>query len=113
MDSAFPCIRNSNCGILGKVKGFTFTVTLNDKGKWKELDGTSNKSASVTAGGLILSASGSVGKTYQKSIVFGVGKNMQTDETGVIGFKLDTTMVKKPIRDYLTACGWKKAGLFG
>jgi len=53
------------------------------------------------------------GKTNQKSFQFGAGKDKQTGETGMISAKFDTTKVKQPIRDYLTNCGWKKAGLFG
>ena len=59
------------------------------------------------------SSSTFIGKTNTKSISFGLGKNNQTGEVGIVGFKVNTTTVKKPIRDYLTACGWKKAGLFG
>ena len=39
-----------------------------------------------------------------------VGKNNQTGEARLIGFKFDTATVKKSIRDYLKNCGWKKAG---
>lgn len=67
----------------------------------------------VTANGTMkFSKSKFVGKTWQKSTQIGIGKNKQSGETGVIGFKFDTTMVKRPIRGYLLACGWKKAGLF-
>ena len=100
-----------------ETKAFTFTVTLGDKGKWKEIDHTENKSSGVKMSGGKLSfgssSSSFVGKTNQKSISFGAGKNNQTGEVGIIGFKFDTTKVKQPIRDYLTKCGWKKAGLFG
>lgn len=94
-----------------ETQNYTFTVTLGDNGKWKELDRTAGKSASVSGSGAKLSASGFVGKTTQKSFEFGVGRNNKTGETGLITTKFDTTAVKKPIREYLTACGWKKAGL--
>jgi len=99
------------------VKQYVFTVTLTDKGTWKELDKIENKSVGAKKSGGKLSfgssSSSFSGKTNQKSFQFGAGKDNQTGEVGVIGFKYDTTLVKKPIRDYLTACGWKKAGLFG
>jgi len=47
------------------------------------------------------------------SFTFGMGKDNQTGEVGLVSFKFNTTTVKQPIRDYLTSCGWKKAGLFG
>lgn len=100
-----------------ETRQFTFTVTLKDNGKWKELDVTENKSAGMSMSGGKIGFGGSskkfVGDTSQKSIQFGLGKNNQTGQAGVIGFKFDTTAVKQPIRDYLKACGWKKAGLFG
>ena len=100
-----------------QTKQFTFTVTLNEKGKWKELDKTQSNSTGVKRSGGKLSFGSSSnsfsGKTNQKSIQFGVGKNNQTGQAGIVKAKFNTTLVKQPIRDYLTACGWKKAGLFG
>ena len=112
MDATFFAPHEVN----NEVKQFSFTVTLTDKGTWKEIDRTENKSSGVKMSGGKLSFGSSSnsfkGKTNQKSFQFGVGQNNQTGETGIIGFKFDTTAVKQPIRDYLTACGWKKAGMF-
>ena len=100
-----------------ETKEFTFTVTLDDKGKWKEMDKIEEKSknAGMGGGGLSFGASSHKfkGKTTQKSFQFGIGKDNESGDVGLIGFKFDTDMVKKPIREYLTSCGWKKAGLFG
>ena len=100
-----------------ETKDFTFTVTLDDNGKWKEIDKTKEKTKSVKMDGGKISLGGSsnsfMGKTTQKSFEFGVGKDNKTGNVGLIGFKFDTTLIKQPIRDYLTTCGWKKAGLFG
>ena len=103
--------------VTDEVRLFTFRVTLTDKGTWKELDTVESKTADVKASGGKLSFGSSSstfkGKTNQKSYQIGFGNNNQTGETGVINVKFNTTLVKQPIRDYLTACGWKKAGLFG
>ena len=100
-----------------EIRNYSFTVTLNDKGKWKELDQSEQKSQSVQMSGGKLSfgssSSSFKGKQTGKSVQFGVGMNNQTGEVGFVGFKYDTSLVKKPIRDYLTNCGWKKAGMFG
>lgn len=113
MDAAFFA---SNT-VTDETRMFTFTVTLDNKGKWKELDKTAKTSSGVKmSGGKIgfgSSSSTFAGKTNQKSFQFGIGKNNQTGEIGAIGVTFDTTKVKQPIRDYLTSCGWKKAGLFG
>ena len=100
-----------------ETKQFTFIVTLTDKRTWKELDKTENKTSGVKMSGGKLSFGSSSrsfsGKSNQKSFSFGVGQNNQTGEAGLIAFKFNTTDVKKPVRDYLTACGWKQAGMFG
>ena len=94
------------------TRQYTFTVTLSENGKWKELDVTENKSSGVKMSGGKLSFGSSSnsfkGKTNQKSFNLGMGQNNQTGQAGLIGFKFDTTMVKQPIRDYLTSQGWKK-----
>ena len=100
-----------------ETRAYTFTVTLGDNGKWREVDKTEEKSAGVKMSDGKLSFGGSMntfsGKQTRKSVQFGLGANKQTGEAGFVGFKFDTAMVKEPIRAYLTACGWKKAGLFG
>ena len=101
-----------------EIKDYKFTVTLDDKGKYKEKDNTENKSSSVgfSSDGKIkfgTSSSSFSGKTTQKSFSFGVGQNNKTGEAGLLIHKFDTDLVKKPIREYLAECGWKKAGLFG
>jgi len=101
-----------------EVRNYSFTCTLDNKGKWKELDRKEEKSSNVklnSGGGLSFGTSSSSfkGKTTQKSFEFGVGKNNQTGEIGFVGFKYDTNLVKQSVRGYLTHCGWKKAGMFG
>ena len=100
-----------------QTRDYTFTVRLDDKGKWHELDTVQQKSqnAGISGGKIGFGTSSSTfkGKTTQKSFSFGVGQDNQTGQVGFIGFKFDTEIVKKSIRDYLAYCGWKKAGLFG
>ena len=100
-----------------EVRKYSFTVILTDKGKWREVDTLEEKSKSVSMQGGNLSfgtsSSSFKGKATQKSFQFGVGKDNQTGAVGLVGFKFDTAVVKKSIRDYLEYCGWKKAGLFG
>ncbi|MDL2218279.1 hypothetical protein LJC27_06435 [Christensenellaceae bacterium OttesenSCG-928-M15] len=96
-DAAFAATR--------ATKDFTFTLTLNDKGKWKErelLGETSRQGRSMT-----------LGKTSQKSIEFSIGKKKDGEKVGINEISsMDTGTIKRAIRDYLTSCGWKKAGLF-
>jgi len=96
-----------------ETKEFTFTVTLDGKGKWKEMDKIKEKTKKGGMGGFSTSFNSFKGKTTQKSFEFGLGKDNETGDVGLIGFKFDTSTVKTPIRDYLTSCGWKKSGLLG
>ena len=100
-----------------KVKDYKFTVTLDDKGKYKELDNSKEKQSTVGMknGKLSFGSSSNSfsGHKNQKSFSLGVGKDNQSGEVGIIKNVFDTDLVKKPIRAYLEQCGWKKAGLFG
>lgn len=88
---------------------FVFAVTLNDAGKWwEDLDiiGTTPNSPSFKES--------FIGKTYQKSLVFSIDRNKQTGKMKLNkDLEMDTVTIKRAIREYLTACGWKKAKLFG
>ena len=103
--------------ITDEVKQYTFAVTLDDKGKFKELDTTEEKTRGITMeGGKIgfgTSSDTFSGKKTQKSFEFGLGRNNDTGQVGFIAFKYDTTQVKNQVRGWLEANGWKKAGLFG
>lgn len=103
--------------ISDEVKSYTFTVTLSDKGTWKEFDMSEEKEKKFGFSGGNLSFGTSKdtfkGKQNKKSIEFGLGRNKDTDQVGLIGFKFDTSQVKGYIRAWLEANGWKKAGLFG
>ena len=98
--------------VTDQTRQYTFTVTLGNNGKWKEIDKTEEKSTGMKMSGGTMSfgssSSSFSGKSNRKSFEFGAGKNNQTGQVGLIGFKFDTTLVKQPIRDYLTSCGWRK-----
>lgn len=100
-----------------ETRNYSFTCRLDNKNKWRELDTKESKSKNVKLSGNTIgfgtSKSTFKGKTSQKSFEFGIGKNNQTGDIGFIGFKFDTNIVKKSVRDYLAYCGWKKAGGFG
>lgn len=107
MDAAFFSIDT----VSSQIKDFTFTATLHDDGSWQEMDSENASQGAVsTTGSMRFSKRTFAGKSWQKSTQIGLGKNRQSGESGVIGFQLDTAMLKQPIRDYLTNCGWKKAG---
>lgn len=95
-----------------EVKQFKFIVTLLDNGKWKEKDIINESTASVNGNGLNLNKSFFVGKSFNKSVTIGLGKNNDTGDVGVQKFSFDSTKIKEPIRDFLKNCGWKKKGFF-
>ena len=100
-----------------EVRMYTFTVTLSDKGTYKELDTSEEKSRSIRAGdgkvGFGSSSNAFKGKQNSKSLNFGLGRDNETGAVGFVVAKYNTTQVKDQIRGYLEANGWKKAGMFG
>ena len=106
----------SPASITNEEREYIFTVTLKDNGKWQEIDKTTKKASGVSFSGGNLSfgtsSSSFKGKTSQKSVSFGLGQNKQDGSVGIIKSSLDTSLIKNAVRDYLTQCGWKKAGLF-
>lgn len=103
--------------VTDEQREYTFTATLNDKGRWKEQDRTDESASGISAGGGRIgfgtSASTFKGKTMQKSVSFGFGQNKADGEVGMVESRLDTLLIKDAVRGYLKQCGWKKAGLFG
>lgn len=106
----------SPAAVTNEEREYIFTVALKDNGKWQEIDKTTNKQSGVSLSGGTLSfgasSSSFKGKTSQKSVSFGLGQNKQDGSVGIIKSSLDTSLIKNAVRDYLTQCGWKKAGLF-
>lgn len=105
----------STAEVSDEQKKYKFIVTLKDNGKWKEIEQSQEKKASTNwkNGTISFGTSGFIGNSVQKSITIGLGKDKETGKNGMMKFKFDTEIVKQPIRQYLTNCGWKKAGLFG
>lgn len=99
------------------VQQYAFIVTLKDNGKWSEQDKSEKTTSNVNFKNGQLSFGGSKssfsGKQSGKSVQIGLGRNNQTGEEGIVGFKYDTSQVKEWVRGWLTQNGWKKAGLFG
>ena len=100
--------------ITNEVKEYSYIVTLTDKGKWIEKDVTSEKEKNINIGEnkIEFGSSNFSGHTANKSITIGFGKNNTTNETGIVAFKYDTSLIKNEIRNYLQECGYKKKGLF-
>ncbi len=100
--------------ITEEIKQYKFTVTLGKNGKYTEHDQTENKKNNIdfSEGKISFGASTFSGQTTQKSFTIGLGKDKQTDKTGVIVSKFDTQIIKEPIRQYLKDCGWKKKVFF-
>jgi hypothetical protein len=95
---------------------FTFAFTLSDKGTWKEVDQEVKKESgfSVGPGGISFGGGASAfkGRTSQKSFQIGIGEKPD-GSLGVVSAKYDTTAAQEYVRNWLIACGYKKAGLFG
>ena len=113
MDALFFAPQEVN----NETRDYCFTVSLTDKKTWKERDNTENNSMDISFenGNLSFGTSKEkfAGKTTQKSFSIGIGRDHQSKEVGLIGFKFDTVPLKQSVRNYLASYGWKKAGFFG
>jgi hypothetical protein len=99
-------------GVSKEVQEYEFHVSIDtDKRKWHEKDFTGKSSVDVNLknGKVSFGTDTFSGNTTSKQMVIGLGKNNATKETGVIGFKLDTSLIKAPIRQLLKDMGYKKA----
>jgi hypothetical protein len=99
------------------TREYAFIVILKDNGKYREdervyekIGGASFQNGQLAFGG---GSSAFKGKTSQKSFAMGFGQDKQNGGVGLAGGSLDTKRIKDAIRSYMSANGWKKAGLFG
>lgn len=95
--------------INNELKQYIFKVTLDDRGKWHELDYITNSGDYVGNVRRSRKKEFFVGKTVQKTVTFELGKGKPER----VYDDLDTAVMKRSVRAYLSGCGWKKAGLFG
>lgn len=100
-------------GLTDRVKNFAFKVTLNDDGKWHEMDVVEEKEVSydITSGKISFEKSFLNGNTNRKTFTIGVGQDNKTSEVGVINSNFDTSLIKEPIRNYLKKCGWTNSDI--
>ncbi len=109
----------SSTDVTDEMKNFKFTVELKDDGTYLETDESKSVTKSIGLDGASMSYGGFKGKQISFSKTIGLGKNKETGETGVVSFTFNSEEFKKPVRDYLESCGWKKgkkgffATLFG
>jgi len=103
--------------VTAEIQQFQFIVELHPDGKFKEhtVEASQQMEASIDGGGIHFGGSTSkfVGNSAGKSFSIGLGHDNQTGQTGVVTTNFDSNWIKEPLRAYLAAQGWKKAGLFG
>ncbi len=105
--------------VTNEMRDFKFIASLNNDNTWCEVDEMRSTQKSAGLGGLSMSKSVSKGKVirYSKTIAFGQ-KNGE-GKLGIVECTFNTQEYKKPVSDYLKACGYKKtnkgfwAALFG
>ncbi len=94
--------------VTDEMKNFRSIACLNDDKTYVELHEIRERSHSAGTSGLRFSNYGSFGKVVhvKKSISFGSDKD--TGKIGVIKVDFNSEDYKKPVRDYLESCGYKK-----
>jgi len=103
--------------VTDEVREFMFICDLNDDGTYKEHtkehSATSGVSASGGKVGFGFGTSSFSGNSTGKSFSLGLGRDNQTGQVGVVKAQFDSDWIKRPLREYLAAYGWKaKGGLF-
>lgn len=98
-------------GVSDEVKMYKFIVTLDPKGKWHERSNEIKSQSSINLKDHKISVGSECfsGVSSGKQLEFGFGKDRLTGQTGAIGFSSDTNFIKKPLRDLLKYCGYRKA----
>jgi len=103
--------------VTAEIQQFQFIVELRPDGKFNErtIEVGRQIQTSVSAGGIHFGGSTSkfAGNSAGKSFSMSFGHDNQTGQTGVVTANFDSNWIKEPLRAYLAAQGWKKAGLFG
>ena len=96
-----------------EVREFAFIVDLNEDGTYKERTREASTTLQAGAGGVGYEKKAFAGNSSKKSFSISIGKDNRTGEAGIVTAKLDTDLIKRPLRDYLANLGWKpKGGLF-
>ena len=108
MDAAFF---SPEC-VTDEVKTFKFTVTLRDDGTWTELDESRSMQVKADKRGVGMNYSSFKGTQMSFDFSVGLGKNRNDGADGAIRTVFCSETYKKPVREYLKRCGWKKAGFF-
>lgn len=100
--------------VTDEVREFKFIAKLNGDKTWSELDQSKAVKKQAGFGGLNMSYSGFQGKQISFNKTVGVGKNRADGTTGVINITFNSEEYRKPVREYLTSCGYtkKKKGFF-
>ena len=99
----------SSDSVTDEMKEFKFIAKLNDDGTWSETDESKSVKKSVGSGGMSMSYSGFKGKQISFNKTIAIGKNKEDGSVGVVKFQFNSEEFKKPVREYLTSCGFKKA----
>ena len=95
--------------VTNEMREFKFVATLNNDNTWSELDETETVQKTAGLGGVAMSKSTFKGKTirYSKTIAF--GQKNGDGKLGIVECTFSTQEYKKPVSEYLTACGYRKA----
>ncbi len=94
--------------VTNKMRDFKYVVQLDNNGKYSEIDESLSNTTGVSGSGLNKKFSYFKGKsiTFEKTI--GFGKDNSTNQAGVINHTFYSKDYKKPVREFLHQCGYKK-----
>ena len=98
----------SGVSITSEIKEFRTYVKLDNNGRYRWFDSTEEINQSLGIGGYNFTGTSFYGKQWNFSKVIVLGKNNETNEKGIVQFKLNTATIHKPIKEWLKNHNYKK-----
>ena len=94
--------------ITNEMRDFKYVVQLHNNGKYSEIDESVATTTSVSGSGFNKKFSAFKGKSITFNKTIGVGHDNNTGETGIISNTFYSEDYKKPVREFLKQCGYKR-----
>lgn len=94
-------------GISKYYEDYKCKIFIKSNGKFLVVETIDSEDKSLSTSDIGYSKSGFAGRIWNYSKEYSIGKNNNTEETGVIEHEFNTTSISKPVIDYFKSLGLK------
>ncbi|MBQ4528360.1 MAG: hypothetical protein II998_09840 [Clostridia bacterium] len=94
--------------VTDEIRNFKYIVRLHNGNKWSEIDEKRESSTSLNAKGINKHYSYTKGHTITFNRTVGIGQDRNNNVNGVVDVRFNSEDYKRPVREYLMRCGYKK-----